>query len=188
MDVPTSSNYRGAGNWQITFGTAPFAGSSFSGGGLTVSLQQVVLVDAVVQYDYHLPAAINGDPQFAGFHGQHFQVHGVPDESFALISTPDYYINSKFVYIATGSCTYNDTACYTHPGTYMSEIYVGMADTAVHVVAGPHHQGFSSVTVNGRQVMDMQFCTLWQRLLHSTSLQVHFSCSTRCISIYHHQQ
>ncbi len=39
--------------------------------------------------------------------GQSFQVHGIPDEHFALISFPGFAFNSKFVYIASGDCTYN---------------------------------------------------------------------------------
>jgi hypothetical protein len=36
----------------------------------------------VVTADYNYAAVITGDPQFAGFQGQQFQVHGIPEEFF----------------------------------------------------------------------------------------------------------
>jgi hypothetical protein len=76
--------------------------------------------------------SVSGDPQFAGFQGQQYQVHGIPDAYFNLISTPSTLVNSKFIYIASGSCYYNDTECWTHPGTYVSEMGITIVDPHQH--------------------------------------------------------
>jgi hypothetical protein len=94
-----------------------------------------------------LGAGVNGDPQFAGFQGQKYQVHGIPDSVFNLISSPDFVLNSNFVYLASGTCNYNDTQCWTHAGTYLDHIGMlvrGDNETSVHrisAVAGPHDTG-----------------------------------------------
>jgi len=67
---------------------------------------------------------------------------------FALISTPNYYVNARFDYISTGKCDYNDTACFTHPGTYMGLLYVGMNGTNVLIQSGPYVSGFGGVFIN----------------------------------------
>jgi hypothetical protein len=39
-------------------------------------------------------SSVNQDPIFVGFQGQEFQFHGLPDEHFNLISTPNMQVNS----------------------------------------------------------------------------------------------
>jgi len=87
------------------------------------------------------PPGGSGDPVFSGFQGQHFQFHGLPDEHFNLVSSPDVQVNSHFVYLSSGKCDYNDTECYTHPGTYMDVLGFSVADAHVKVVAGTHAAG-----------------------------------------------
>jgi len=65
----------------------------------------------------------------------------VPEEYFNLVSTRDYYLNSRFVYLATGKCNYNDTECFSHPGTYIDELGLGMAGARVKLMAGAHSSG-----------------------------------------------
>ncbi len=55
--------------------------------------------------------------QFVGFHGQSYQVHGYPGSWFNIIDAPLVQMNAKFAYLASGTCNYNNTACWTHPGT-----------------------------------------------------------------------
>jgi hypothetical protein len=88
-------------------------------------------------------STISGDPQFAGFQGQTFQFHGLPDEHFNLISSPSMQLNSHFVYLANGECSYNDTVCWTHPGTYVDQLGWSFGSTQIRAVAGPHMTGMT---------------------------------------------
>jgi hypothetical protein len=85
--------------------------------------------------------AVVGDPQFTGLQGQQFQVHGMPDEFFNLITTPTFQLNSRFTYIASGRCDYNNTECWTHPGTYVDQLGFMFPGINIKTVAGPHHKG-----------------------------------------------
>lgn len=82
-----------------------------------------------------------GDPQFIGFQGQNFQFHGMADEVFNLISTPTFQMNGNFKYISAGKCDYNDTACFTHPGTYVDQIGFMIGDIKIKAVSGSHDKG-----------------------------------------------
>jgi hypothetical protein len=109
-------------------------------------------LDTLHSFSLLVPAgAINGDPQFSGFQGQQYQVHGIPDEYFNLISTPNFYVNSRFVYIATGTCDYNETMCFTHPGTYIDELGFGLNGINVTVKAGAHSDGLR-LFVNNKEL------------------------------------
>jgi hypothetical protein len=70
-----------------------------------------------------------GDPQLMGFQGQSYQFHGIPDEVFNIISTPELQVNGKFTYISNGNCNYNHTLCWTHPGTYIDEFGIMIKDS-----------------------------------------------------------
>jgi len=85
--------------------------------------------------------SVTGDPQFTGLQGQQFQVHGMPDEFFNLITTTEFQLNSRFTYLASGQCTYNNTECWTHPGTYVDQLGFMFPGIRIKVVAGPHHKG-----------------------------------------------
>lgn len=86
-----------------------------------------------------------GDPQFAGFQGQEFQIHGFADSYFNLLSSSELNINSRFAFLGMGSCTYNNTQCWTHPGTYLDHIgmvaYTPEQSIHLELVAGSHQQG-----------------------------------------------
>jgi len=86
-------------------------------------------------------AGPHGDPVFAGFQGQEFQFHGLPDEHFNLVSSPNLQLNAHFVYLSSGTCDYNDTECWTHPGTYMDILGFSIANSHIKVVAGTHDAG-----------------------------------------------
>jgi hypothetical protein len=87
------------------------------------------------------PATGNGDPQFSGFQGQNFQFHGMADEVFNLISTPTFQMNGNFKYLSSGKCDYNETVCFTHPGTYVDQIGFTVGDIKIKAVAGSHEAG-----------------------------------------------
>jgi hypothetical protein len=81
------------------------------------------------------------DPQFSGFQGQNFQFHGMADEVFNLISTPTFQLNGNFRYLSTGQCNYNDTTCWSHPGTYVDQLGFLLGDIRIKAIAGPHDLG-----------------------------------------------
>jgi len=86
-------------------------------------------------------AQAGGDPQFAGFQGQNFQFHGMADEVFNLISTPTFQMNGNFKYLSSGKCDYNETVCYTHPGTYVDQLGFVIGDVQVKAISGAHESG-----------------------------------------------
>lgn len=97
------------------------------------------------------PSTIRGDPQFSGLQGQNFQFHGIPDEVFSLITTPSLQMNSHFKYISAGTCTYKETQCWTHPGTYLDEVgFLIGSGVRVHVVSGAHEHGLR-VFIDGEE-------------------------------------
>ena len=54
-----------------------------------------------------LPAAagtVLGDPQFRGFLGQSYQVHGMSGGVYSVISAPSLQLNARFVFLAAGGC------------------------------------------------------------------------------------
>jgi len=90
-----------------------------------------------------------------GLQGQQFQVHGMPDEYFNLISTPGLQLNSRFTFLASGRCDYNNTECWTHPGTYVDQLGLMFPGLTIKAIAGPHHIGMT-VYVNEQKVVPSQ--------------------------------
>jgi len=123
--------------------------------------------------------SVLGDPSFVGFNGQRFQVHGIPNRFFNLLSTPTLQFNALFTMLVDGqSMTAGQmkaarvsaqlsamksnkqayalplTTAYSHEGTFLAEM--GLKFTAadgatvqVRAVAGAYTSGFATVTVNG---------------------------------------
>jgi len=94
---------------------------------------------------------IIGDPQIVGLQGQDFQVHGIPDEIFNMITYPNLQVNARFAYLSSADCIDNYTACFAHPGTYISEEGIRLGSDKIHVRAGSAKKGLS-VSVNGQRV------------------------------------
>jgi len=94
---------------------------------------------------------IIGDPQIYGLQGQDFQVHGIPDEIFNLVSYPNLQVNARFVYLSSAECHDNFTACFAHPGTYIGEEGIRVGNDKIHVKAGSFKKGLT-VAVNGQRV------------------------------------
>lgn len=94
---------------------------------------------------------IIGDPQIYGLQGQDFQVHGIPDEIFNLITYPNLQVNARFVYLSSAECHDNFTACFAHPGTYIGEEGIRIGNDKIHVKAGSYKKGLT-VSVNGQRV------------------------------------
>jgi len=96
---------------------------------------------------------IVGDPQIIGLQGQDFQVHGIPDEIFNMITYPNLQVNARFVYLSSGACDDNFTACFAHPGTYISEEGIRLGGDKVHVMSGSFRKGLT-VKVNGKKITE----------------------------------
>jgi len=93
---------------------------------------------------YSLPTStttpsVSGDPQFVGLRGQSFQVHGIDGAVYNLISDVDVQINARFSFLdadAQRQCPVmpstgkRSAACWTHPGSYLTEMGVQLATPA----------------------------------------------------------
>jgi len=117
-------------------------GFGFPAGPLSSSYSFAVIRD---------PAGVKGDPQISGLQGQDFQVHGIPDEIFNMITYPNLQVNARFVYLSAGECHDNFTACFAHPGTYISEEGIRLGNDKIHVRAGSAKKGLT-VSVNGKKL------------------------------------
>lgn len=100
---------------------------------------------------------IVGDPQFVGLRGQSYQVHGVSGEVYNIVSDADLQYNSRFVFLDAGECpTVNgkkQKGCWSHPGSYLGELGLKTrAGDQIHLITGKAKDGFTAVTVNGKQV------------------------------------
>ena len=111
-----------------------------------------------------------GDPQFTGLRGQTYQVHGMPNEIFSIVSDVDFQYNSRFVYLAEGRCPTLDgrkldTPCFTHPGTYLGELaLMTSAGDRLYLQAGGADEGFLAVELNGEALEEAEEVTELQAL------------------------
>jgi plastocyanin len=104
--------------------------------------------------------AVRGDPQFSGFLGQSFQVHGIDGAVYNLISDDDIQINSIFSFIDGDSIACpqqpwkyaglrQKIQCWSHAGSYLGA--VGVMDNRgnkLTINAGTSTNGFDSVLFN----------------------------------------
>lgn len=106
------------------------------------------------------PSSVVGDPQFVGLRGQSFQVHGIDGAVYNIISEARTQVNSRFVFLNEGECPIVNGAaesnCWSHPGSYLGEMsFQQIVDGKLHkvlVVAGPAKNGFSAVTLDGKDL------------------------------------
>lgn len=97
--------------------------------------------------------SVLGDPEFVGFRGQKYEIHGIPGSIFNIISSPHLQYNAEFVYIGAKShraCNATRTHPWTHPGTYLGQLGVMVGTDRVRIQAGDCETGIKSVTVNGK--------------------------------------
>lgn len=106
-------------------------------------------------------ALVVGDPQFVGLRGQSYQVHGIDGEVYNLVTSEETQVNSKFVFLRSGSCPVlngtRDVNCWTHPGSYLGSIgvqqIVNGTKHQLEIVSGSATTGFGSVQLNGRSMV-----------------------------------
>jgi len=103
-------------------------------------------------------SCITGDPEFMGFLGQKFEVHGVPNSVFNIITSPLLQYNALFVYIGEKSdyaakCNTTRTHPWTHAGTYLGTLgFKTVGGDKVMLASGSCLDGIKSVKVNGKVI------------------------------------
>ena len=116
-----------------------------------------------------------GDPQFYGFLGQSYQVHGLDGQVYSVISDALVQINARFRFLEhRGECVTQDhiqlakhhhtsaltnqrrlsapIQCWSHPGSYLGELSVQTAQgVRLVLVPGSAKQGFVRVGLTAGQ-------------------------------------
>lgn len=59
---------------------------------------------------------------FSGLRGQSWQMHGIPDTIYNLVTSRSFQLNARFVFLSAGHCPAGWLDCWTHPGTYLGEV------------------------------------------------------------------
>ena len=106
-----------------------------------------------------LNTTVRGDPQFVGLRGQSYQVHGIDGAVYNLISGSSYQLNSRFGFLegprpcplmpSTGR---KSSACWTHSGSYLTELGLKLNNKQLYIEAGPAATGFATVVLNGKTI------------------------------------
>ena len=98
------------------------------------------------------PAGVIGDPQFVGLLGQSYQVHGIDGAVYSLISEQAAQVNARFAFL-TGPrpcpAVQPSIACWSHDGSYLSELGLFTPSARLFIRAGPAATGFAAVELNG---------------------------------------
>jgi hypothetical protein len=112
----------------------------------------------------------------SGLQGQQFHFDGQSNLPYNLISTHTVQINGQLSHIekSKGVCNYTDTPCFSHAGTYITELGLTIASipttTQLRLISGSHEQGITLMIVeNGIQ----RPLTLKRRLILTTNDQYH---------------
>jgi len=97
-------------------------------------------------------ASTVGDPQFTGFMGQDYQVHGTSGQVYNILSTPQFQYNALFSYLQSGTAR-KGTQAFSHPGNYFGSVCVQIKDSTgvestIQITAGPVDVGLSMVVNN----------------------------------------
>jgi len=133
----------------ITFSpTISQAGSSYT---VVLMAREPHNLQATTSFVLHVNGGVIGDPQFMGFIGQSFQVHGLSNMIYNVLSTTSLQYNALFRYLESGKCR-KGTACFAHPGNYFGEVGVvfstSTGSVSMLVESGPVDTGLT-VSING---------------------------------------
>lgn len=98
-----------------------------------------------------------GDPTFTGFHGQQYQIHGLDNNVYNIISDGSFNMNAKFKYLDHGLCLPYHIHCFTHPGTYLFSIGImTFFGNTIYIESGPYQFGFQTITYNNENMTTIQ--------------------------------
>lgn len=105
---------------------------------------------------------MKGDPQFMGFLQQSYQIHGIDNTVYSLLSDRFTQLNARFTFLDKGSCpavssryavAVSTESCFSHPGSYFGEIGLlvknndaSLMDQLV-ITAGDAETGFSALSI-----------------------------------------
>jgi len=106
-------------------------------------------------FQCYQPTCITGDPEFVGFLGQKYEIHGVPNQVFNIISSPLLQYNALFVYIGHKSdraCNVSRTHPWTHAGTYLGKLGFQTGSDRILLEAGDCLKGVKTLKVNGKSL------------------------------------
>ena len=117
-------------------------------------------------------AAVSGDPQFRGFRGQSYQVHGLDGGVYSIISSASLQLNALFTFLSAGACpVYPSTVstapenCWSHPGSYFGSLGLRTSKgDRLRIDAGAGGWGFHDVTLNGQSVLHREGLVLGVQL------------------------
>lgn len=114
----------------------------------------------------------------SGLQGQQFHFDGQTNAIYNLISTHTVQINGQLSHIekVNTPCNYTDTPCFSHAGTYITELGLTIASipstTQLRIISGSHQQGMTLMIVeNGKE----RVLNLKRRLIVTTNDQYHAS-------------
>ena len=121
-----------------------------------------------------------GDPQLYGFAGQSYQVHGLDQQVYNIVTAAALQVNALFVFLSSGRCPVREggrlaSNCWSHSGSYFGQLSVQtqQGDRLI-IVAGAADVGFHSVTLNGQRLL------LGSTVPAVSSLQLRLSSSYAC--------
>lgn len=136
----------------------PFESIAYDPASLPTHLTNIVIGAELGITYYYGCTGTTGDPSFVGILGQEYQVHGMADEVYNLISDTKLQENSLFVFLESGQCpTFTErmaTNCWSHPGSYLGGIGLQIISHGniqqLLILAGDKAQGFYLVNINGK--------------------------------------
>ena len=102
-----------------------------------------------------------GDPQFTGFLGQSYQVHGLDGAVYSILSSASLQVNARFTFLLSGTCpTYANRSlpaaanCWSHPGSYFGAFGLRTSSGSwLRIDAGQAQAGFQAITMDGRDLL-----------------------------------
>ena len=104
--------------------------------------------------------SVRGDPQFVGLLGQSYQVHGIDGAVYSIISEQAAQVNARFAFLTgprpcpsikqawSADEPATSIMCWSHDGSYLSELGLFTPTAQLFVQAGPAATGFAAVTFN----------------------------------------
>ena len=117
----------------------------------------------VVMAGLPLVSTAVGDPQFHGWLGQSYQVHGINGAVYSVLSCSSLQVNARFTFLTSGACPvfrHGRTAanCWTHAGSYFGSMGVrSAAGSRLLIVAGNASTGFASIGLDDTNLTAMAF-------------------------------
>lgn len=143
--------------------------------GFVVSCPYTPVLPQLLPFSLSVSATgVRGDPAFVGFHGQAFQVHGIPDRHFSILSTPILQMSATFVMIQDGDARTAGqmkqirllreiqtaskqrtsmvslplTTAFSHAGTFLGRVAIQVNGAKLFAVAGDYEDGIAQITLN----------------------------------------